>query len=443
MNPYESPNSPSEAAQPLAARVDPFWAVWAVVAAFGTYFCMYAFRKPFTAASYEEASALGASLKPLLIMAQVFGYMVSKFIGIKVIAEMPRERRAAGIVALILIAQMGLVLFGLIPPPWNAVGLFVNGLALGMVFGLVLGFLEGRQFTEALTASLCASFILADGVTKSVGAWLLSLGVPDFWMPSAAGLCFFPPLLLGAWMLSRIPAPSAADVASRTARERLLSGERWSLLSKYAVGLTLLVFMYLLVTILRSLRADFAPEIWRGLGEPAVPGTFTWSEIWVALGVLVANGCAVLIRENRAAFFAALGTCGLGFVLIVAALLARQMSGLTNFGFMVLLGLGLYLPYVAMHTTIFERLLAMTRERGNIGFLMYVADSFGYLGYVAVVLYKFFRGSEISDGQFIRSFELGCWVICGLSLVCLALCWIYFAVRCPAPALKPAVEGAS
>jgi Family of unknown function (DUF5690) len=36
-----------------------------------------------------------------------------------------------------------------------------------MVFGLILGFLEGRRHTEALTAGLCASFILADGTSKS------------------------------------------------------------------------------------------------------------------------------------------------------------------------------------------------------------------------------------------------------------------------------------
>lgn len=39
-----------------------------------------------------------------------------------------------------------------------------------------------------------------------------------------------------------------------------------------------------------------------------------------------------------------------------------------------------------MHTTIFERLIAMTGERGNLGLLMYLADSFGYLGYVGVML---------------------------------------------------------
>src|SRR4029079_158562 len=161
---------------------------------------------------------------------------------------------------------------------------------------------------------------------------------------------------------------------------------------------------------------DFAPEIWRGLGEPAQPGTFPWSEIWVALGVLAANGCAVLIRDNRPAFFAALGTCALGFVFIAVALVGRQSGQLAGFGFMVLLGLGLYLPYVAMHTTIFERLLAMTRERGNIGFLMYVADSIGYLGYVAVMLFRYFRGNAaVATGtDFVLFFESACWLTCVL-----------------------------
>ncbi len=213
----------------------------------------------------------------------------------------------------------------------------------------VLPSLEGRQLSEALTAGLCASFILADGVTKSVGAWLLQQGVSEFWMPSVAGLLFLAPLALGTWMLSRIPPPSAQDIAARTARARLNRSDRWSLLNRYAVGLGLLITMYLAVTILRSMRADFAPEIWRGLGQPAEPGTFTQSELFVTLGVLVVNGSAVFIRQNRTAFFAALVTCALGFLLVTAALIGRQTNTLNGFGFMVTIGLGLHLDSHSHH----------------------------------------------------------------------------------------------
>ncbi len=56
---------------------------------------------------------------------------------------------------------------------------------------------------------------------------------------------------------------------------------------------------------------------------------------------------------------------------------------------MVLIGFGVYIPYVAIHTTVFERLIAVTKEKANIGFLMYLADSVGYTGYILLILFKY------------------------------------------------------
>lgn len=63
-------------------------ALWSVVAAFGTYAYMYGFRKPFTAGTYSDG-AFPVGFKVWLVTAQVLGYTISKFIGIRVIAEMP------------------------------------------------------------------------------------------------------------------------------------------------------------------------------------------------------------------------------------------------------------------------------------------------------------------------------------------------------------------
>ena len=115
---------------------------WAMTAAFGTYFCMYGFRKPYTAATFDGVMSFGVAFKTLAVTSQVFGYMLSKFIGIKVVPEMPPHRRASTILWLIGSAEVALLLFGLVPQPFNLVPLFLNGLALGMVFGLVLGFLD-------------------------------------------------------------------------------------------------------------------------------------------------------------------------------------------------------------------------------------------------------------------------------------------------------------
>lgn len=392
---------------------------------------MYGFRKPFTAATYPEPSLGGLDEKTVLVVAQVLGYTASKFLGIKVVAEASSSRRVTLLLTLIGAACAALLLFGLTPTPWNAIWLFVNGLMLGMVFGLVLGFLEGRRHTEALAAGLCGSFIVADGLTKSLGSALLETGVSDRWMPFVAGLVFAPGLVIFAWMLARVPAPSARDVAERSERMPMDSAQRWAFFHRYAVGLVLVIAIYLLVTILRSARADFAPEIWQGLQGGARPALFTYSETVVAIVVLAMTGAVVLIRNNRRAFFAGLGLAGVGALIAGGGLLAFQTNVIGAFAFMVLLGVGLYLPYIVVHTILFERLLATTRDRGNIGYLMYLADSFGYLGYVAVLLARvIFRPT----GDFLAFFFPLCWIVVAGCIIFMIPCWIYFAAH---HALRP------
>jgi hypothetical protein len=55
---------------------------------------------------------------------------------------------------------------------------------------------------------------------------------------------------------------------------------------------------------------------------------------------------------------------------------------------MTLVGLGLYMVYIPFNSVFFERMIAAFRFTGNAGFLIYVADSFGYLGSVSVLLSK-------------------------------------------------------
>ncbi len=396
------------------ARAGPTaFSVYCIVAAFGTYFCMYAFRKPFTAGTFDQTVGWGLGFKTVLIASQVAGYTLSKFIGIKVVSELPSRYRAISILALIGIAELALFLFAITPPPWNFIWLFVNGLPLGMVFGLVLGFLEGRQVTEALAAGLCASFIIASGVVKSVGRSLIQdWGVSEFDMPFVTGLLFVAPLLVAVWMLAQIPAPSAEDVARRTRRAPMFHGQRKAFFRKHAVGLIGLVCVYVLLTIGRSIRDDFAVEIWQDLGVDDEPAVFARSEFWVMIGVVVVNGLAILIADNRRAFLVSLGLLCAGFSLVLLAVYGHTTRYLSPMPFMIALGLGMYIPYVAFHTTIFERMIASFRETATVGYLMYVADAVGYLGYVAVM---FFRNTVSGDVDFLK---LLIWISIVIAVFC-------------------------
>ena len=184
--------------QQLARGSGALLTAWALTAAFSTYFCMYAFRKPFAVGTFEGVAILPGlpemDLKILYIVAQVIGYASSKFLGIKVVSELPSAKRARAIGLFIGLAWIALLLFAVLPAPWCALALVLNGLPLGMIWGLVFGFLEGRKVSDLLGAGLCASFIVASGFVKSVGKWVMEAGVSEAWMPFVTGACFLPPL---------------------------------------------------------------------------------------------------------------------------------------------------------------------------------------------------------------------------------------------------------
>jgi hypothetical protein len=390
---------------------------------------MYMYRKPFTAATYESDGWQDWDQKAVLVAAQVMGYMVSKFIGIRVVSEVSRGQRAGLLMGLIVLSHAALLLFAIVPPPWHILCLFLNGLPLGIVFGLVLGFLEGRRMTEALTAGLCASFILAGGVSKTVGVqvlqwtqdgWGWSLSESERWMPFLAGALFLIPIAGFVWMLGRIPPPDAEDESARSKREPMRREDRMRIMKTYASGLAAIALIYLLVSIVRSLRDDFAPEILAGMGAQVKPSAYATIDFWVALIVMLVNGASVFIKDNRLALQASFGVCALGFVITLIAIGTRSFAGTSPEQMMVWIGAGLYLPYVAVHTTIFERMIAWTRDRANVGFLMYLADSLGYLGYVVVMIAKNFLPKQLA-GDAVGMSNTFLWICAGAAVLSLHL----------------------
>ena len=396
----------------------------AAFAAFSVYFCMYAFRKPFTAATYKNQELYGYSLKTLLVVSQILGYMLSKFVGIKVVSEMPSQYRAITIVGLIVAAELALVGFAFASPPLKVVMLFLNGLPLGMVFGLVLAYLEGRKQTEALTAALCASFIIASGVVKTVGQWLtMKQGVSEFQMPMLTGLIFFPPLLVAVWLLAKTPPPDARDLELRAERKTMNRAERWQFFKAYWPGLTLLLFVYIALTVIRTVRDDFGVEIWRDMGVSGEPLVFAQSETMVGVVVTSLSALMILVSHNLKALRITIGMMSVGFVLVAVSGSFQSSGRISPFVFMVACGIGMYVPYVAFHTTVFERLIAASRHPSNLGFLMYLADAIGYLGYSGVMIYLKSPGSP---GEILPFFRTSLYMASGASILGLWISYLYF-----------------
>jgi hypothetical protein len=128
----------------LQTKSQRFLAIYLGLAGFSTYFCMYAFRKPFTAGDFHDIHLWGIDYKIILVIAQVLGYATAKGLGIKIVSESLPQNRAKYIVTMIAFSGLNLLFFALVKPPYNFIFLYLNGLGLGMVYGLVFSFLEGR-----------------------------------------------------------------------------------------------------------------------------------------------------------------------------------------------------------------------------------------------------------------------------------------------------------
>ena len=403
---------------------------FAIVAAFSSYFSMYAFRKPFAAGSYEEVAAIGflgltINYKTALIISQVIGYCTSKFLGIKLISELPGEKRAQAIALFIGVAWGALFLFAIIPAPWNIICLVLNGLPLGMIWGLVFGFLEGRKVSEILGVGLSASYIMASGVVKGIGKSLISMGVPEFWMPFVTGAFFVLPMAVFVFLLASLPPPNAEDIAARTKRTTMDSKARKAFFLAYLPGLLPLTTLYVLLTAYRDFRDNFAVEIWAELGvaEQEAAKMLAATEIPVTIAVLTILAFLMFIKDNRKALLAVHLIMLLGTALVGVSTMLFQAGMISPVLWMILIGFGLYAAYVPYGCILFDRLIAMVGAMATAGFLIYVTDAFGYLGSVVLMLYKDFGGPDLSWLEFFTTASYGTSAICtGLYLVSM----IYF-----------------
>ncbi|MFL9483089.1 DUF5690 family protein [Chitinophagaceae bacterium LWZ2-11] len=365
-------------------------AIYAAVITFLTYASAYAFRKGFTVGTYAgEHSVFGLAYKDALVISQVLGYMSSKFYGIKFIAELKKIGRGKMILLLIGISWLALLLFAVTPAPWNIPFLFINGFPLGIIWGIVYSFVEGRKATDFIGAALAVSFIFSSGFVKSTAKWLMiNFNINEHWMPFATGLVFFIPLLLFVYLLEKIPPPSKEDIEERVTRLPMTKQERKAFLKQFMPGLVLWIGIYVLLTLFRDIRDNFAADMWKELGFGNQPEVFTATEAPITVLVLILIGSMIVIRNNAKALFITHWLIVAGFLIAGISSWLFCMHYISPFIWMTLVGLGLYIGYIPFNCLLFDRMIATFKYTSNVGFLMYLADSFGYMGSVSVLLMK-------------------------------------------------------
>ncbi len=397
------------------------------IAAFGVYFAMYGFRKPFAVADFAGVPGLfdGLDYKTALILSQAVGYAASKLIGVHVVSAHRPEHRARLILSLIGAAWVALLLLALLPARWGPLAMLLNGLPLGLIWGLVFSYLEGRRNSDILATILTASFILSSGVTRSVGSALLGLGVSPFWMPALTGLLFTPLLLGGMVVLARSPPPDDQDQAVRGARAPMNAPARRAYLRRHWLPVTALVAGYTMLAALRDLRDNFAPELWTALDHPATPALYAATEAPIALIVLLGLAMLALVRDNRRAVVTIHAVIMLGAAILAVSTIALRTGAIGPVAGMILMGVGIYLAYAPFSAILFDRMIALSPSPGTAGFLIYLADAFGYSGSIALVL---IRRATTRDRDWLDLFlDAGLWT--SGALIVLTFCSALWFIR--------------
>lgn len=391
--------------------------LWAGGAALLSYSLVYALRKPFTAASFENAEFFDMDYKVVVTISQILGYVVSKFIGIKFISELQSEERFKFILTSVLLAEASLILFGLLSTPFNVAAMFLNGLSLGCMWGVIFSFIEGRRVTDILASLLGVSMVISSGTAKSVGLYVMNhLHVSEFWMPALIGAVALPLLLLLGWALNKLPEPNKEDIAMKSERETLNSKQRWELFKSYMPFLSMLFIANIAIVVLRDIKEDFLVNI---IDVSAYsPWLFAQIDSVVTLIILGIFGLMVLVKDNLKVLSVLFGLIIAGMIVMSVVSFGQQQLRLSPVIWLFIQSLCLYIAYLTFQTIFFDRFIACFRIRGNVGFFIVTTDFLGYTGTVLVLVLKEFCNPDIDWAVFYNQFAGYVGIFCCVTFVC-------------------------
>ena len=399
-----------------AASNMPDWlfVLWAGGTALLSYSLVYALRKPFTAAEFDGLQVAGMDYKIVVSIIQLIGYVCAKMLGIKFISELKPEGRLKFIIGSAALSELSLVAFGLLPAPYNIFALFFNGLSLGCMWGVIFSFLEGRRTTDILASIMGVSMALSSGVAKSLGLYALNdLGVSEFWMPALVGAVAFPLLYFMGWMMTKFPAPTAADIAARTKRVTLDGRQRWQLFVKFMPLLIMLFGANLLLTVQRDIKEDFIVCI------IDVSQVSSWAFAHLdSIATLVLLGVFALLSAvgnhlRALCLILIMSAIGMGTIAFLGAEAGSLNMPVTAWLFLQTLCIDI--AYLSFQTIFFERFIACFKVQGNVGFFIITIDFIGYLGTLCLLLFKEFQAPHIDWTSFYNGMSVYIGIACCLA----------------------------
>ena len=358
--------------------------------AFATYSCMYAIRKPFAGFIYEE-TLWGWNIKSWMVIAQLLGYTLSKFFGIGWIGQLKHNNRRSQLILLLFSASIPLWVLPFSPINLWPILMLANGFPLGIVWGIVFSYVEGRDLTEFIGAILACTFVFSSGFVKYAALELQN----HFHMPAvnatatlSAIACILAAIF--SYFLDKTPAPTLDEASRNAPRKELNKLERKTFFGENLQLLIPAILIYAILTFLRDFRDNFTAELL--LESHNYSGkSIAQYETLITLILLASIPFISLIKNHLKAIQLTFITAAAGCILSLIAVYLYHNHALPGSYLLLISGLGLYAGYILINISIMNRIIGFRNIPGNCGFLMYSADSTGYLSSIVVMSIALFQ----------------------------------------------------
>lgn len=344
--------------------------------AFCIYTSMYAIRKPFTALVYSQ-NILGYGIKSWMVLAQLLGYTLSKFVGIKWLGELNRNHRFRMIVFILTVATIPLLLIGYSNCKFWPLWMLLNGFPLGLIWGIVFSYIEGRNLTELIGAILACTFIFSSGLVKSIAILFQENHFRTEMIPFYVASIFLIPAIIFSYMLEKMPQPSNEEIQANAPRTALSKSERKAINKKYFGFLIAIIFLYGFLTLLRDIRDNFGAEIMSGLHIYNAKN-LTKLESIITIIMLVSIPFISRVRNHYNAMITTIAATFVGGVICISTYILFKNNLIDGMGLLLFSGGGIYVGYILINISIMNRLIGFNGTPANSGFLVYMADSAGY-----------------------------------------------------------------
>jgi hypothetical protein len=271
-------------------------------AAFISTFSWIAYKNGCSTPTYEIYHFWNVDYKIMVVIFHILGYSASKFYGIKFCPELNKEKRWFWMILFPSAAQIFLVIFGAIPPPYNSLIMLLNGISLAQQFGLIFSYLEGRKITALLACALNIASIAGSGIVKSIGQGYVLAGINRFWVPALIRFTFYVPLHLSVFLLESLPEPNEDDQQQRVKRVAMDESQRMKFLLFFLPGVIVMTLYYMLLQGFIDFRDSFSVNIFIGLGYGNAPNVYSQTETIVGFCVIIPVILLMLIKIHFGIF---------------------------------------------------------------------------------------------------------------------------------------------